>query len=228
MAKQFSRDLLKSLRPEELKQLAESWNISNPHSNKQKLEKQLYNHKKNNQPGHIINTDSEECNVTHVNHCVFEICAKHPQPEFSFKPGRKIYPTRFWRAPFPNCWFVAGCQLLSAIDWPAEFYEYFQTQQQELFSRILYPVSLATFEITGQIFKTVPSTLVFNESFTKWPIGRQQDATEFIVKILENISPRCRETPQSFFINTTFDIYKNDTVKTQKKTTKCKIYHTQV
>ena len=58
------------------------------------------------------------CRARSKAECLTKDCKQHPQSILikSNKDSPKVTPTRFYRYPWPICWFLAGNQFLSTID----------------------------------------------------------------------------------------------------------------
>merc|ERR1711991_1178859 len=77
----------------------------------------------------------------------------------------KRTPTKFHRHPWPICWFLAGNQFLSAIQWLICFQEYATENATSTFSQLFQVILNAKLDVSGKIFKAAPSAALFIESF---------------------------------------------------------------
>ena len=207
MTLQFSKEILKLMNLQQLSDLAATWNIKNVSKSKIVLENQIYSHSRN----HLKKRKSKNqliCEETNVAYCIVEHCKQHRQPAMQIDSARsKTKPTKFVRPPLPICWFVASCQLLSAIDWPPAFYKILEKTKQHDFTRISIPILMAKLDVSGNTFKAAPAAHAFIDKFKMrlthgerdWNIENQQDASEFIVSYLDNIDAKSKKTPKAFF-----------------------------
>ena len=150
---------------QQLLDLAHSWKLQKPSSDQQQLINQLYDHQ-NNQIKKRRSKRASVCRETWISLCIKEDCQTHPQPELKTNQQQsKVFPTKFFKAPLPVCWFVLSCQLLATIDWPACFYKILRQSQTAIFTRITTPMLHAKVDISDNTFKSAPSANLFINSF---------------------------------------------------------------
>ena len=149
------------------------------------------------------------CNAGSMAACLIENCKRHPQVKINRSNSKliKTKPTKFYRYPYPICWYLAGNQFLSAIDWPKCFYEHASRNPEHIFSRLFKTIMNAKLDVSGSTFKAAPTASLFINSFKTnlkgkeidWSLKEEQDASEFVITMIGNMTLRTRADPKAFF-----------------------------
>ena len=208
MSKEYCKATLELLDVNELKDIATNWDIRKISNAKSTLVNQIYHHNRNQKSTGIISF-SKQCTVLSDAACLHHYCQQHQQSRFIPADGYndKITPTKFFRAPYSTCWFVAGCQFLAAIDWSPHYYKLNNSSKNQIFNQIFNCIKLAKFDVSNDTFKSAPAAHTFIQTFktdliateTDWNMLQEQDAREFIVAFLGNLDFSSKNTPKAFF-----------------------------
>ena len=166
MFKKFFRSTLKKLKKIQLLQILSSWKIESLVTDRSSLINDIYNHHQNNLR-QTIKQQRVMCDGGEVGRCLLKNCPFHLQPRTKKinKQNPKLRPTKFHRNPLPICWFVAGCQFLAVIDWPASFNNFLRKHNEHLFSQFFKLIQLAKSDVTSKTFKTAPIASEFINVF---------------------------------------------------------------
>ena len=150
-----------------------------------------------------INSDVHRCVVIDHFDCITKNCNIHNIYPRQLNYDIKTQPTRFTRN-YNICWFIAGCQLLSVITWPASFEEFCINHPNNNLSIIFDIILKARSEITLRSFNSSVAANLFIQLFktglrdninihqhqrseSDWTIHQEQDSGEFIRVLLAHI-----------------------------------------